>query len=104
MPGPRAEASSVPSPATRATSVLLFPPSMASTAGLSSRGRDRGSSGLPGKDPGKEPGKDPGKDSAKVGPAQGECEQGRGGVVVGGLHRGPGHHVVLVTHGRVVER
>jgi hypothetical protein len=33
MPGPRAEASSVPSPATRATSVLLLPPSMASTAG-----------------------------------------------------------------------
>ena len=36
--GPRAAASSVPSLATRATSVLLLPPSMASTAGLSSRG------------------------------------------------------------------
>ena len=32
-PGPRALPSSVPSAATSATSVLLFPPSMASTAG-----------------------------------------------------------------------
>src|ERR1700751_361501 len=92
MPGPRAEASSVPSLATTATSVLLLPPSMARTAGLSARGSDRGSSGLPE------------KDSAKAGPAQGEREQGRGGVVVGGFHRGPGNHVVLVTDGRVVER
>ena len=46
MPGPRAEASNVPSLATRATSVLLLPPSMASTAGLRDRGSGRGSSGL----------------------------------------------------------
>src|SRR6516162_1854642 len=92
MPGPRADASSVPSLATTATSVLLLPPSMASTAGLSAGGCGRGSSGLPE------------KDSAKAGPAQGEREQGRGGVVVGGFDRGPGDHVVLVAGGRGVER
>src|SRR5215469_2489948 len=92
MPGPRAEASSVPSLATKATSVLLLPPSMASTAGLSAGGCDRGSSGLPE------------KESAKAGPAQGEGEQGRGGVVGGGFDRGPGDHVVLVAGGRGVER
>src|SRR5580700_7080670 len=88
MPGPRAEASNVPSLATRATSVLLLPPSMASTAGMSARGGDGGRNGL----------------SAKASPAQGEREQGRGGVVVGGFHRGPGDHVVLVAGGGGVER
>ena len=37
VPGPRTEASSEPSAATSATSVLLFPPSMASTAGSEAR-------------------------------------------------------------------
>src|SRR3984885_5715664 len=92
MPGPRAAASSVPSPATRATSVLLLPPSMASTAGLSSGGGVGGSSGLPE------------KDSAKASPAEGEREQRRGGVVVGGFDRRPRDHVVLVTDGGGVER
>src|SRR5690242_7322246 len=81
MPGPRAEASSAPSPATKATSVLLLPPSMASTAGLGA--------------------------SAKAGtliPAQGERQQRVGGVVVGGFDRGPGDHVVLVGGGLGVER
>src|SRR5690349_19476780 len=81
MPGPRAEASSVPSAATRATSVLLLPPSMASTAGLS------GPAWL-----------------AKAGRAQGECHQGIGGVVVGGFDGGPGDHVVFVGGGLGVER
>src|SRR5438874_7819584 len=80
MPGPRAEASSVPSPATRATSVLLLPPSMASTAGLASA-----------------------KASTLI-RAQGERHQGVGGVVVGGFDRGPGDHVVLVGGGLGVER
>src|SRR5581483_8992648 len=88
MPGPRAEASSLPSSATRATSVLLFPPSMASTAGLSAMGRCAVT-------------------SAKTGTlirAQGEGQQRVGGVVVGWLDRGPGHHVVLVGGGPGVER
>src|SRR6266702_4041670 len=94
MPGPRADASSVPSPATRATSVLLLPPSMASTAGSRARGSGRGSSGL----------------SAKAGirnpllRAQGERQQGVGGVVVGEFDRGPGGHVVLVGAGLGVVR
>src|SRR5712691_12930557 len=81
MPGPRADASSVPSSATRATSVLLLPPSMASTAGMSAAV------------------------SANAGTrnpairAQGERQQGVGGVVVGGFDRGPGDHVVLVGGG-----
>src|SRR5690349_16269153 len=88
MPGPRAEASSVPSSATRATSVLLFPPSMASTAGLNAMGRSAVT-------------------SAKTGTlirAQGEGQQRVGGVVGGRLDRGPGHHVVLVGGGLGVER
>src|SRR6266566_2128205 len=80
IPGPRAEASSVPSPATRATSVLLLPPSMASTAGLGVAV------------------------SAKASRAQGERHQRVGGVVIGGLDRGPGDHVVLVGGGLGVER
>src|SRR6266571_2936825 len=94
MPGPRAEASSVPSLATSATSVLLLPPSMASTAGSRARGSGRGSSGL----------------SAKAGTrhpllrAQGERQQGVGGVVVGEFDRGPGGHVVLVGAGLGVVR
>src|SRR5580658_9335216 len=84
MPAPRTEASSVPSFATRATSVLLLPPSMARTAGSRARPAAVG--------------------SAKAGRAEGERQQGRGGVVVGGLDRGPGDHVVLVARGRGVER
>src|SRR6266567_470761 len=86
MPGPRAEASNVPSLATRATSVLLLPPSMASTAGLRARGSGRGSSGLLAK-------------ARTLIPAQGERQQGGSGVVIGGLDRGPGDHVVLVGGG-----
>src|SRR5207245_10230034 len=78
LPGPRAEASSVPPLATRATSVLLLPPSMASTAANAV--------------------------SAKASRAQGKRHQGDGGVLVGGLDRGPGDHVVLVGGGRGVER
>src|SRR6266545_1923494 len=81
MPGPRAEASSVPSPATRATSVLLLPPSMASTAGLDASAKAR-----------------------TLIRAQGERQQRVGGVVVGGFDRGPGDHVVLVGGGLGVER
>src|SRR6516225_6006211 len=80
MPGPRAEASNVPSAATSATSVLLLPPSMASTAGLDTPA------------------------SAKASRTQGERQQGVGGVVVGGLNRRPGDHVVLVRGGFGVER
>src|SRR5689334_12514571 len=83
MPGPRAEASSVPSSATRATSVLLLPPSMARTAGL-----DAAASA---------------KARTLIG-AQGERQQRVGGVVVGGFDRGPGDHVVLVGGGLGVER
>src|SRR6185437_3329166 len=83
MPGPRAEASSVPSPATRATSVLLLPPSMASTAG---------------------PGAAVSAKARALIRAQGKRHQGVGGVVVGRLDRGPGDHVVLVTGGLGVER
>src|SRR5215472_10123349 len=85
MPGPRAEASSVPSAATRATSVLLLPPSMASTAGRDAPASENAA-------------------SAKASRAQGERHQGVGGVVVGGLDRGPGDHVVLVGGGLGVER
>src|SRR5690348_1600784 len=83
MPGPRAEASSVPSSATRATSVLLLPPSMARTAGL-----DAAASA---------------KARTLIG-AQSERQQRVGGVVVGGFDRGPGDHVVLVGGGLGVER
>src|SRR6266702_649550 len=85
IPGPRAEASSVPSPATRATSVLLLPPSMASTAGL---GAPSSAHAV----------------SAKASRAQAERHQGVGGVVVGGFDRGPGDRVVLVGGGLGVER
>src|SRR5690349_8619311 len=93
MPGPRAEASSVPSSATRATSVLLFPPSMASTAGLNAMGPCAMERRV--------------VTSAKTGTltrAQGEGQQRVGGVVGGRLDRGPGHHVVLVGSGLGVER
>src|SRR5690348_10947388 len=83
MPGPRAEASSVPSPATRATSVLLLPPSMASTAG---------------------PGAAVSAKARALIRAQGKRHQGVGGVVVGGFDRGPGDHVVLIGGGLGVER
>src|ERR1700750_566066 len=85
MPGPRAEASSVPSSATSATSVLLLPPSMASTAGLDAPAPANAA-------------------SAKASRPQGERHQGVGGVVVGGLDRGPGDHVVLIGSGLGVER
>src|SRR5690242_7427954 len=84
MPGPRAEASSVPSPATRATSVLLLPPSMASTAGP-------GAAAVSAK-------------ARALTRAQGKRHQGVGGVVVGRLDRGPGDHVVLIGGGLGVER
>src|SRR5436305_1801211 len=83
MPGPRAEASSVPSPATRATSVLLLPPSMARTAGLGAAASAKARTLIR---------------------AQGERQQRVGGVVVGGFDRGPGDHVVLVGGGLRVER
>src|SRR5580692_5454442 len=75
MPGPRAEASSVPS-------VLLLPPSMASTAG---------------------PGAAVSAKARALIRAQGKRHQGVGGVVVGRLDRGPGDHVVLVGGGLGVE-
>src|SRR5437667_402368 len=69
--------------ATRATSVLLLPPSMASTAG---------------------PGAAVSAKARALIRAQGERHQGVGGVVVGRLDRGPGDHVVLVGGGLGVER
>src|SRR6516225_5746387 len=74
-PGPRSDASSVPSAATRATSVLLLPPSMASTAA-----------------------------SAKPGRPEREGQQRDRRIIRRGLHRRPRHHVVLVGGGGVVKR
>src|SRR5580698_7857330 len=78
IPPPRAEAMSVPSMPTRATSVLLLPPSKARTAASGAL--------------------------AKAGRAQGEGEQGTGGVVIGRLDRWPGDRVVFVGGRLGVER
>src|SRR6202522_723942 len=81
-PGPRSDASTVPSSATSATSVLLFPPSIASTAG-SELSRLSVT---------------PGRRSHR------ERDQRDRRVVVGRLDRRPRQHVVLVGRRLVVER
>src|SRR3984957_16793563 len=81
-PGPRSDASTRPSSAISATSVLLLPPSIASTAGSGSWWLFPVTPGLR---------------------SHREREQRDRGVVVGRLDRRPRHHVVLVAGRLAVE-